>query len=705
MEMPLRGRRLLVATALLVAAGLTTQFALGRKKDKAAGAMTMDGHKRAVHALNRLTFGPRPGDVERVTQMGVDKWIELELHPDKIDDSALDARLAPFRTLRMDTKEIVENFPPEQLIKQIADGKASLPSDPTKRAVYEAQLQRYEDKQERKDQDKDEAVKGGAGSASSSNDGGSACRDGACPVSADGSKPADPDQMRRREERRLANLKAQELLDLPADERMKEILKMSPEDRRAIATTTKGAKADALMEGMSPQQKETVMALNNPEQVVVNELMQAKMVRAIYSERQLDEVMTDFWFNHFNVFINKGADRYLLTSYERDAIRPHVLGKFEDLLVATAKSPAMMFYLDNWLSVGPDSEIALGIAPHPPHRRGYGPGPTNRPKNRPRGKGRQASGLNENYGRELMELHTLSVNGGYSQKDVTEVAKVFSGWTLEQPKKAGVPSTPAFGVMGFEPRMHEPGDKIVLGHRIKQNGEKEGLEVLHLLAHNPKTAHFISQKLAMRFVSDDPPATLVERMTRTFLKKDGDIREVLRTMFKSPEFWSPEAYRAKVKTPLEFVVSAVRASGAEVEDARALVGTLNSMGMMPYGMMPPTGYSMKADAWVNSSALLGRMNFALGLAAGKIRGVKIDSAAGTAAAGTIDVPATDAQQALATLENSLLSGDISRQTHDTISKQLEDPKISRRRLDDPKRPPNVAAITGLILGSPEFQRR
>ena len=229
--------------------------------------------------------------------------------------------------------------------------------------------------------------------------------------------------------------------------------------------------------------------------------------------------------------------------------------------------------------------------------------------------------------------------------------------------------------------------------------------MLHILAHNPNTAHFISQKLAMRFVSDDPPATLVERMTRTFLKKDGDIREVLRTMFKSPEFWSPEAYRAKVKTPLEFVVSAVRASGAEVEDARALVGTLNSMGMMPYGMMPPTGYSMKADAWVNSSALLGRMNFALGLAAGKIRGVKIDSAAGTAAAGTIDVPATDAQQALATLENSLLSGDISRQTHDTISKQLEDPKISRRRLDDPKRPPNVAAITGLILGSPEFQRR
>jgi len=694
MEVPLRGRRWLVAAALVVAAGLTTQFALGRKKDKPAPATKqtqMDGQQRVLHALNRLTFGPRPGDVERVTQMGVDKWIELELHPDKVDDSALDARLAPFRTLQMGTKEIVENFPPEQVIKQIADGKAALPRDPTKRAVYEAQLQRYEDKQERKE----EAAKGDAQNTGGTG-GGSKDEDSAV---------ADPEQMRRRQERRLANLKTQELLDMPADERMKGILQMSPEDRRQLAATNKGAKADALLEGMSAQQKETVMALNNPQQVVVSELMQAKIMRAIYSERQLDEVMTDFWFNHFNVFINKGADRFLLTSYERDAIRPHVLGKFEDLLVATAKSPAMLFYLDNWLSVGPDSEIALGIAPHPRNRRGYGPPPNNGPGNRPRGKGRQASGLNENYGRELMELHALSVSGGYSQKDVTEVAKVFTGWTLDQPRKGGD--------FRFEPRMHEPGDKIVLGHRIQENGEKEGLEVLQLLAQNPKTAHFISQKLAMRFVSDDPPAALVDRMTQTFLKKDGDIREVLRTMFKSPEFWSPEVYRAKVKTPLEFVVSAARASGADVEDARALVGTLNNMGMMPYGVMPPTGYSMKADTWVNSSALLARMNFALGLAAGKIRGVNVDSAslvagqvaAGTDATGSGKETPADAQQVLANLENSLLAGDISKQTHDTISKQLEDPKISQRRLDDPKRPPNVAAITGLILGSPEFQRR
>jgi uncharacterized protein (DUF1800 family) len=681
MLMPLCRRRLLIVAALLAAAGLITQSALGRKlgqkKDRASALTQMDRQKRALHALNRLTFGPRPEDVERVSAMGVDKWIDIQLHPGTIDDTALEARLAPFLTLQMSTTEIVENFPPNQLIKQIADGKASLPRDPTQRAVYETQLQRYEDKQAKKEVARTITVSDAQNA--------SACKDEACSVSADSSSAAaDQDQMQR-EERRHAMLKTQELLDLPADERMKAILQMSPEDRQALASTVKGAKADALLEGMNAQQQETMRAFKNPEQVVADELMQAKLLRAIYSERQLDEVMTDFWINHFNIFINKGADRYLLTGYERDAIRPHVLGKFEDLLVATAKSPAMMFYLDNWLSVGPDSEIALGIAPHR-HGDGFGP---------KKGKPKQASGLNENYGRELMELHTLSVNGGYSQKDVTEVAKVFTGWTLEPPKKGGG--------FRFEPRMHEPGDKIVLGHRIQENGENEGLEVLHLLAHEPKTAHFISQKLAMRFVSDNPPPALVDRMTETFLKKDGDMREVLRTMLKSPEFWSPDAYRAKVKTPLEFVVSSVRASGADVESARALVGALGNMGMMPYGMMPPTGYSMKADTWVNSSALLGRMNFALALAAGKIRGVKVD-AVRLLAGSTSEAP-SDAPQALAALEASLLSGDISRQTHDTISKQLEDPAISQRRLDDPQRPPNVAAIAGLILGSPEFQRR
>ena len=653
-------QRILVVVWGLLICGLIADLS-AKKKERSATAM--DERKHAVHALNRLTFGPRPGDVERVRQVGVDNWIEQQLHPEKIDDSALDARLAPFRTLRMGTRELVENFPPSQVIRQVANGRAELPSDPAKRAVYEAQLQRYEDrKQARETRDK----KSTARPAMASSD----------DMSEEGQYPSEQETAATRQ-------KFRDFLDLAPDQRLQTILKMPPDEQHEFVIAMKGPRAERLMEGMTPQQKETLMSLRNPERVVIGELMQAKLLRATYSERQLEEVMTDFWFNHFNVFINKGADRFLVTSYERDAIRPHALGKFEGLLVATAESPAMLFYLDNWMSVGPHSEVGMGMVSPGRGKRGARPIPPNI-------KAKLPSGLNENYGRELMELHTLSVNGGYTQKDVTEVAKVFTGWTIEQPRKGGE--------FHFAPRMHEPGDKVVLGHKIKENGEKEGLEVLHLLATNPKTAHFIAQKLAMRFVADDPPPALVDRMAQTFEKKHGDIREVLRTMFQSPEFWAPETYRTKVKSPLEFVVSAVRASGAQVEDTRPLINTLSNMGMMPYGMQPPTGYSMKASAWVNSSALLNRMNFALGLASGKVRGVSVDAT-------QLASGATDAQSALGALEASLLAGDVSPQTHETISKQLTDPQIAQRKLDDAPRPPNVAAIAGLILGSPEFQRR
>jgi len=641
----------------VVASALCAQVALARK-NKETSSSQMPEQKRAIHALSRLTFGPRPGDTNRVMAMGVDNWIDQQLHPDKIDDHALEARLAPLRTLRMDTREIVENFPPDQVIKAVAEGKQSLPSDPSKRAVYEAQLERFKQRQERKKGVDDNAT--------------------------DPSKETltDDERARHRQEHLYADLGAAQILDLPPDERMREILKMSPEDQRSLAASLKGGKRDEFLEGMDAKQRETLMALNNPQQVVVDELVQAKLLRAIYSERQLQEVMTDFWFNHFNVFIGKGADRYLLTSYERDVIRPHAMGKFEDLLVATAQSPAMLFYLDNWLSVGPNSEIANGIPKRNRRRSRY------RPPVVKQAKGRR-SGLNENYGRELMELHTLGVNGGYTQKDVTEVARVITGWTLKQPKQGG---------FTFEERMHEPGDKIVLGHRIKSNGEKEGREVLHLLARHPSTAKFICAKLATRFVSDNPSPALVDRMAQTFLKKKGDIGEVLKTLFHSPEFWAPDAYRAKVKTPLEFIVSAVRANGANVTDAMPLARQLQNMGMTLYGMQPPTGYSMKADAWVNSSALLGRMNFALTLTSGKLKGVQLDSDR------TGNLP-RDPQAALATLENTLLEGDVSQQTHDTIAKQLQDPQISGRKLDGPVRPPNVNTIEGLLLGSPEFQRR
>ncbi len=628
-----------------------TQHVLAKKKDPNS-ARQMDPRKQALHALSRLTFGPRPGDVDRVTAMGVDQWIDQQLHPEKIDDTSIDTRLSALRTLRMNTKELVENFPPPQVIKAVADGRQSMPSDPAKHAVYMAQLERYEEKLAQKSDASDAAV-------------------------------PDDARSRRRDQHMDADVNAQELLDLPPDERIKAILKMPTEQQMALASL-KGNTHDSLVEGMAPKQRETMMALNNPQQVVVNELVQAKLLREIYGERQLLEVMDDFWLNHFNVFINKSADRYLLTSYERDVIRPHAMGKFEDLLVATAESPAMLFYLDNWLSVGPDSDFAKGIPKHPPNwnRRRY---PYPIPQKQAKGK---RGGLNENYGRELMELHTLGVNGGYTQADVTEVARVFTGWTLKQPRQGGG--------FEFEERMHEPGDKIVLGHRIKSKGEKEGREVLRILAHHPATAKFVCTKLAMRFVSDNPPPALIDRMAQTFLKKDGDIREVLRTLFQSPEFWSPEAYRAKVKTPLEFVVSSIRASGADVTDATTLARQLQNMGMPLYGAQPPTGYSMKAETWVNSSALLGRMNFSLALAGGKLKGIQI--APGNA-------QTADSQQSLLNLENALLAGDVSRQTHDTIVSRLDDPTITQRKLDDPARPPNVGMITGLLLGSPEFQRR
>ncbi|MGB6481193.1 MAG: DUF1800 domain-containing protein [Candidatus Sulfotelmatobacter sp.] len=695
---------------------------LADKKDQASSGP--DDKRRALHAINRLTFGPRPGDVQQVMAIGVERWIDLQLHPEKIDDSALNARLEPLRSLRMSTREIAEDFPDGQEINQVRNGKKPMPSDPARRAVFQVQLARQEEKKERKEEaaknavadaghDKTtgapvdaamtaanstrDAMSSTAGSNDPAVDVKSAPQDQDTMAAAAAPPPTKPtpeeaEQARLREERLYSDLEVQQLPNLPPDERFKKVLSMTPESQLAVADSLRGGKGKELLEGLSPKQKETLLAMNNPGGVVNDELAQAKLLRAVYSQRQFEEVMTDFWCNHFNVFVGKGLDHLMLTSYERDVIRPHALGKFEDLLVATAKSPAMLFYLDNWLSVGSNSAQALGLPANP-----YG-----RPRLRPN-QGKRASGLNENYGRELMELHTLSVNGGYSQRDVTEVAKVFTGWTIDKPAEGGG--------FKFDPRMHEPGPKFVLGHKIKPKGEGEGLEVLHRLATSPQTAHFISMKLAERFVSDDPPPALVDRMAKTFLKKKGDIREVLNTLFRSPEFWDDTSYRAKVKTPLEFVASAVRATGAEIDDAQPLVGQLNRMGMPLYGAQPPTGYSMKAETWVSSSALLNRMNFALALTSGKIKGVKVDAAQ---LAGTSSPP--DAAATLATLESSLVVGGVSQQTHDSIVAQIEavgknrahtmaDNKADSNKPTNGARPPDVSTIAGLLLGSPEFQRR
>ncbi|MFY9979737.1 MAG: DUF1800 domain-containing protein [Candidatus Sulfotelmatobacter sp.] len=642
-------------------------------KKKAAPASDSSNQKRALHALNRLTFGPRPGDVQQVAAMGVDRWIDLQLHPERIDDSALNSRLEPFRTLRMSTREIAENFPDPQEINQVMNGKRTMPSDPATRAIYEVQLAKLTARKERKEKEDEAKIATASTSMIKPGEGPQASMTPAKPA------PEEQEQERIREEQPYAHFDFEELTILPADQRYQRILTMKPEELISFADSLRGGKGRDFIEGMSPQQKETLLALNNPSAVVDSELAQAKLLRAIYSQRQLEEVMTDFWFNHFNVFAGKGLDRFMLTSYERDVIRPHALGRFEDLLVATAKSPAMLFYLDNWVSVGPNSPQALGTPAH-----GYGPYARRfpaRPNKRP-------SGLNENYGRELMELHTLSVNGGYSQRDVTEAAKVFTGWTIDKPAQGGG--------FKFEPRMHEPGPKFVLGHRIKEKGEDEGLELLHRLATSRKTAHFISLKLAERFVSDDPPPALVDRMAKTFLKKKGDIREVLSVLFHSPEFWDDSTYRAKVKTPLEFVASSLRATGAEVDDAVPLIRQLNNMGMPLYGAQPPTGYSMEADAWVSSSALLNRMNFALALTGGRIRGVRLD-----ASALEPNTQSSDPSAIVAMFEDKLVAGGVSRQTHDSIVAQTQATTTTTAIT----KTGNPGTIAGLLLGSPEFQRR
>lgn len=707
---------------LALSLACTVPSLLAKKKERATDPSRSENglseRKRAVHALNRLTFGPRPGDLQQVMALGVDRWIDLQLHPEQIKGPTLESRLAPFRTLHMNSKEIAEEFPDGEMVKQVMEGKKPLPSDPARRAVFNVQIARLEEKQERKEGN---ANRGAASSTSSAQSNSmaetasNAASDGDVMKAAPGTvKSSSADTPRaptvedaaapRRDERFEAELKMQQLVDLPAGQRYKSVLAMAISEQLAVADSLRGGKAQEFLAGMDPEQKETLLAFNNPPGVVIDELVQAKLLRAIYSERQLEEVMTDFWFNHFNVFVGKGADRLLISNYEQEVIRPHALGKFEDLLVATAKSPAMLFYLDNWLSVGPDSAQALGL----PAR----PGPRGRRPRLPRPnlKRSQNSGLNENYGRELLELHTLSVSGGYSQRDVTETAKVFTGWTIDRPNLGGG--------FKFDPRMHEPGPKFVLGHRIKPKGEGEALELMHRLATSPQTAHFISLKLAQRFVADDPPEALVDRMAKTFLHKKGNIREVLTTLFRSPEFWADEAYRSKLKTPLEFVASAIRATGADVEDAMPLARQLNNMGMPLYGAQPPTGYSMKAGAWVSSSALLNRMNFALALTAGKIKGIKVDSA--QLAGGSM--PPMDVALALPLLESRMLAGDVTKQTHDSIASHIEEAaknaspsgqerkgrqnkNASQRKLGDAGRPADVNTIAGLLLGSPEFQRR
>ena len=437
-----------------------------------------------------------------------------------------------------------------------------------------------------------------------------------------------------------------------------------------------------LLANLTPEQRQHVQAARQQSQRVMQELASQKLLRAVYSERQLQEVLVDFWFNHFNVFAGKGPVRSYLTEYERVAIRPHVLGSFRDLLGAVAHSPAMLFYLDNWQSSDPDMAVRSEQARRRPDarpaagraRNGRGANLSDAERARlvEQVQQRMPRGLNENYARELLELHTLGVDAGYTQQDIVEVARAFTGWTIRGPRQGGG--------FWFDDRRHVRGAKRVLGTTIDRGGEHDGEAVLDLLAAHPATARFIATKLARRFVADEPPAALVARAADTFRRTRGDLREVTRVIVGSPELLAAEARRAKVKTPFEFVASALRATMADVSDATTVLARLKELGMPLYFAQPPTGYADRAGAWVNTGALLGRMNFAVALVDDRVPGVRVDVAAMAGAGGSDDIRAH--------LLDVVLAGEASDATRRTLERSME--------------PRQLAA---LVLGSPEFQRR
>jgi uncharacterized protein (DUF1800 family) len=610
-----------------------------------------------LHALNRLAYGPRPGDIERIKQIGLAKWIDQQLNPNSINDSAVEARLEIYPTLKLPTSQLLAEYPnPKQELKAQNQNANQQPGA----AAAEVIARDMQSKSATQDPGQKTAQGADAAINAMTQEMGS---------SAGAAKSANSS----------GTTKSASSADSPSP------MKLDPATRGAAQRDPLGMDPNAVPRAISDDSKRP--------QRVVEELAMAKTLRAVYSERQLQQVLDDFWFNHFNVFAGKGEVKWYLTSYERDVIQPHAFGKFRDLVTATAQSPAMLFYLDNFLSADPNAaqRAAAERAMRQQMRRrpyGYPPHPQ---QQQAQNKGQQR-GLNENYGRELMELHTLGVDGGYTQKDVTEVARAFTGWTIEKPRE--------FPQFKFDERLHDPDPKIVLGKKIHAGGIKDGEEVIALLSKNPNTARFISTKLARRFVSDAPPPALVDRMAKTFQKSDGDIREVLHTMIYSPEFWSRDAVHAKVKTPFELVVSSVRALGTDVDTPMPLVGWVGRIGEPLYQCQPPTGYSDKAETWVNTGSLLNRLNFSLALAGNKVRGSRSDVNALLGADSS-----NDPKAALDRAVQVFLGGQAAPNTVDTLQKQLENPQVVQAKLDDPVKQVDLGVVTGLVLGAPEFQRR
>jgi uncharacterized protein (DUF1800 family) len=538
----------------------------------------------ATHVLDRLAFGPRPGDVDRVMAMGVDKWIDEQLEPSRIADAPTEQLLAALETQRKTNVELLADHPdPQEVQQRINQMRAN-------------------------------------GS-------------GVVPTAADS-------QLLRRTQQHAAQL--------------------------------------------------------------TSEIVAAPLVRAVSSERQLQEVMTDFWENHFSVYLPKSPNRYAMATYDRDVIRPHALGKFRDLLESVAKSPEMLFYLDNWQSAVDSMHPTLDEYAIESRRQASSDPDVRSLAHLPQRRG--GRGVNENYGRELMELHTLGVDAGYTQKDVQEVSRALTGWSIVAPQLGG-------GFV-FRPELHDAGEKIVLGHVLPAGrGIEDGEDVLDIIAKHPATARFITTKLARHFIADDPPADVVDKCAATFTRTGGDIRETLRCIVRSPEFTSRANFRAKVKTPFELVASALRALGAPADTTGRSVALVSQLGQPMYGHLTPEGWPDRGDAWMNSGAILNRINFGLRLAAGQVPGVRLANWAPSVRLRQ----QPPAAQVVGVIEE-LLGGDVSADTR-RILMTGENPVLtnasSASNASNASNVPNkpapqltgLAAIVGLALGSPEFQRR
>ncbi len=585
---------------------------------------TPSDRDEVIHVLNRITFGPKPGDVERVQKMGLRNYIIQQLHPETIDDSAVEQEVAQFEILQMNQQQLLQLF--------TDDAKKVL-----KKAEKNAQAQL--------------AANQAAGNVAP----------------------------------------AQRPVDLQGQVQPPSGQNMTMAEKIALASQFRSVAA-------------------------IGQLEQAKLVRAVDSQRQLQEVLVDFWNNHFNVDVKKRMCSVFKVSDDRDVIRPHIWGKFRDLLEADAKSPAMLVYLDNASSTVSHTVTAReqqkveqvasqmmqnGLAAAAP------PIPT---------VGEKRGGLNENYGRELMELHTLGVDAGYTQQDVTEVARCFTGWSVDR----------LTGQFAFHPGQHDNGAKVVLGHNIPPGGGiQDGETVLDILASSPACAHFISREMCQRFVADDPSPALVNRIATVFTESGGDLRAVTEAILTSPEFLSPSDYGNKIKSPLEFTVSAVRASGSTIiaqqpppfdkleptlEGGAVLGkgGAADRMAKRPrqplgfhilelgeplFACTPPTGYQEVSSTWVSPGALIERLNFALALTEQKLSDVQFNPATilGTT---DLDKPEAVLDQCIAVLLHNNVS--------DTTRKVLTETALPASGENQTVNPSKLIA---LIIGSPEFQRK